>query len=149
MTSTEVVENESVRLWWERLPPDTQNELENLWDARSEKVAHARTQTGWADLPIELREDDNEEDIEDWRLARRQWVEYVVNQEATDFYVVPPPRHICRAHPAARAVLTRGILEPGFECPMGRSTRCPMRGLLQLADGRPVLLETPGYRGTR
>ena len=142
MTSREMLENEVVRLWWERLPPDTRTELQALWDVRAERVGHSLTDAGWAEIPLELREDDNRDDIDDWRLARRQWVEYVANQEATDFYVVPP-RHICRAHPAARAVLARGVLEPGFECPMGRSDRCPMKRLLRRSSERPLLLRNP------
>lgn len=46
---------------------------------------------------------------------------------------------ICSAHPEARALLRRGRIPATFECPRA-TTECPMRALLDAANGLNVRL---------
>src|SRR5262245_3850838 len=47
--------------------------------------------------------------------------------------------HICSAHPEARALLSRGWVPAGFQCPRAEAA-CPMRVLLSAANGHDVRL---------
>jgi hypothetical protein len=59
--------------------------------------------------------------------------EYVTAHDELVFHVPARSFHICRAHPAARAVVARGVIPAGFACPLGRAG-CPF---VEAASGRP------------
>lgn len=70
--------------------------------------------------------------------ASNEFYEYLVNHEVT--LEDGTRRHICRAHPRARAVLASGRIPAGFTCPLAHDA-CPMRALLAHAPGHDAVLE--------
>lgn len=73
--------------------------------------------------------DDGEENVD--------FYEYLVNHEL--WLEDGRTFRICSAHPEARALLRRGRIPAIFECPR-RAAECPMRALLDAANGLSVRL---------
>lgn len=136
------------RAWWKRLAPRAREEFISLWDERSEETSLAGEvqrdgSVVWHAIPLEVR-GLIVEGRKSSRRARR-WnadqYEYLVNHPEAVMVLAGRALHVCRAHPAARAVLKRGVLERCFDCPVGRSD-CPMTKLLQASRGRRIEFTT-------
>jgi hypothetical protein len=96
--------------WWTTLNDEAQLEFIAMWDARADDTALFATcadgDITWHEIPIELRGAllDEENDVEH-KQAKQQLLEYIANHEEISFFLVDRKFHICRAHPAARALL--------------------------------------------
>ncbi len=137
--------------WWRGLSREAQLEFVQCWDARTDDTAlHGVSRDGdieWHELPIELRGRlmDDEDRVDD-RLARRQLLDFVNNQEEIQFFLVDRKFHICRSHPGARACLKSGVIPKGFRCERGAVDDCPMMKILDAANGRSVELVPVAHR---
>jgi|JI10StandDraft_1071094.scaffolds.fasta_scaffold136677_3 hypothetical protein len=136
------------RAWWKRLSPRAREEFIALWDERSEETSLAgEVQSDgsvvWHAVPLEVRG----LIVEGRKSSRRsrRWnadhYEYLVNHPEAVMVLAGRSLHVCRAHPAARAVLKRGVLEGCFDCPLGRGD-CPMTKLLEVSRGRRIEFTT-------
>ena len=132
------------RAWWKCLSPRARDEFIALWDDRSEETSlagevQADGSVVWRAVPLELRG----LIVEGRKSSRRgrkwndDYYEYLVNHPEAVMVLAGRALHVCRAHPAAREVLKRGVLEACFTCPLGRG-ECPMTKLLEVSRGRRI-----------
>ncbi|MGE0548794.1 MAG: hypothetical protein AB7O24_23960 [Kofleriaceae bacterium] len=142
---------ERTEAWWMSLPEGIRAELVQLCDERAEATGWYGSvvdgELHWHELPIELRGAlvDEENDPEH-RMFKQQLLEYISNHEEVQFFLADGSFHICRAHPAARAVICSGLLPARFECPIADQA-CPMRTIIAAAGGRSVTLSVGLARG--
>jgi hypothetical protein len=140
---------ERAAAWWANLTPTARVEFVQLWDARTDDTALYGTcedgQLVWHELPIELRGTIVDvDDDDDHQAQKQQLLEYIGNHEDVQFFLVERRLHICRAHAAARAVISTGMLPADFVCPAAAGA-CPMASILAASGGRAVRL-TPALR---
>lgn len=130
--------------WWATLPLAAQMECVRLCDPRGEETAWSLTGTEdnveWHQLPLQLEGRlVDEETRRETRMYKQELFDYIVNHEEVQFFLESRTFHICRNHPAARAVLESGFLPASFRCPLERQG-CPMRTVLAAARGKSIEL---------
>lgn len=90
-------------------------------------------------LGVFVDDDTAREDELDNAMWSDDFREYVTAHEELVFHVGDRSFHICRAHPAARAVAEAGVIPAGFACPLGRGA-CPFVGARSARPGASMHL---------
>jgi hypothetical protein len=134
--------------WWSALDDTARHAVRALTDRRLDTIALAPIEGEWHELSIELRgrvvdpEDAREDDT--WC---DDLIEYINGHPEVAFHLEERRFHICRAHRAARDVISTGRVPARFTCPAAND-RCPFKEASSLASGRPLVL-TAILRGSR
>jgi hypothetical protein len=116
------VQREEACDWWRQMSPACRHTLRRDAGRRPVRVVARFVEPG-----------DGHETADE----PNDFYEYLVNHEI--YLDDGPPLRICSSHPEARTLIARGLLPASFACPRSDAA-CPMRALLDRADGRDVRL---------
>lgn len=123
---------EEVDRWWTELSEPSRRDVIQLWEEAN--------LAGHAEAYVEARAVEDEAEDYNPALWHNDFYEYLVAHEVE--YMPGRVFHICTRHPVARAAVQRGRIPADFVCPWEEGdTACPMRTLLQRAQGRSVRLQ--------
>ena len=136
----------AVRRFWNDLDPAARADLALLYDERNETCKYLRTEgpgkkTRWWKLPVRVegrfvvRADPEPRDL----FPSLDFYEYLINHEVYLHELDGTRHHICSAHERARETLRAGLIPATFSCPLAKEG-CPMRKLLDVAQGRSIAL---------
>jgi len=132
----------AIERWWRALDATSQRAVRALCDERGEDVASMFDEVTheWHTLPIVLRGHFvDPEDARESEAGTTDLLEYIDAHPEIAFWLEERRYHICRAHPAARALLTQRQVPSTFECPFGH-TSCPYKRATANANGRTLVL---------
>ncbi|RQP25208.1 hypothetical protein [Piscinibacter terrae] len=148
---------QSVRSWWETLPPAERHELVLSWMIQADTCRYAREAQSWFELPVLVgarflpRENDSNDDGSEWN---QDLYEYLINHPELALVQHGIVHHICTSEPSVRRALKQGLIAADFECSAGHEA-CPVRQLLAHRPGSDVKLfvlspaELVQFGGTR
>jgi hypothetical protein len=125
--------------WWSALDDTSRHAIRALTDRRLDSIALAATEGEWHDLSIELRAHIDPEDAREDDTWCDDLIEYINGHPEVAFHLEERRFHICRAHRAARDVISTGRVPARFTCPAAND-RCPFKEASSLAHGRSLLL---------
>ncbi|MEM9187750.1 MAG: hypothetical protein AAGF12_01140 [Myxococcota bacterium] len=112
--------------------------LSKFWDPCAEDLSFASGEDGWEGLPLILHGHQvDSEDVADDELMHRDLLEFILNHEEIQFFLVDREFHICRRHSAARSILRRRLIPGGFRCPV-EGEGCPFGVISKAARGAGI-----------
>jgi hypothetical protein len=124
-----VAQKAIVSRWWRGLQPAERRSLERVVDdePKLRVIGRFAPPRGGCAEPA--------------RIPNVDFYEHLVNHEL--WLDDGPSFHICTAHSAARAAVSRGLLPASFACPLS-DAQCPMRILLDERPGYDVRMGLAG-----